>query len=190
MEVKIVDINKDRIGLLQPFLNHEIKCKVGNILNEKNMATAGNSFGFMDGGVDLVFSNKYIGLESKVKENISNRPMKELLVGESISLNLYDGKVFIYAPTMRVPMILKESVNVYLSMKAILLKAIGLGLDEISIPILGSGVGKMYIQTIAKQINQAYEDIIHCYNYPSGWWESSTRHQKLYSDSVKDLQYK
>lgn len=188
MIINIVDINKERMGLLQPFLNPEIKCKVGNILNEKNMATAGNSFGFMDGGVDLVFSNKYIGLESKVKENISNRPMKELLVGEVIHFNLYDGKVFIYAPTMRIPMILKDSVNVYLSMKAILLKAIDLGLDEISIPILGGGVGQLSIGIIAKQINQAYEDIMLCYSYPHDWWESSIRHQKLYNNVIVDLQ--
>lgn len=188
MIVKIVDINKERIGLLQPLLIPEISCKVGNILNEINIATAGNSFGFMDGGVDLVISTRYRELENKVKESINNRPLKELLVGEAIPMKLDDGKILIYAPTMRVPMILKDSINVYLSMKAILLKAIDLELSEISIPILGGGVGQLPINVIAIQINQAYCDVFKIYQKPNTWWEASIKHQKLYNNNIVDLQ--
>ena len=84
-----------------------------------------NSFGFMDGGLDLALIEKFgANLETKLQNLIKELPEKELLIGKALILETGNKSqpYLISAPTMRVPMSfnIHSSVNAYLAMKAIL----------------------------------------------------------------------
>lgn len=73
-----------------------------------------NSFGDLQGGIDLVYFN-YFGhnLEDRLRKTIMEEKYGELIVGDAIILpmnGIYNH--FISAPTMRVPMIVSGSINV------------------------------------------------------------------------------
>lgn len=154
-----------------------------------------NSFGFMDGGLDVVISRK-IGwqVQNKLQKVIKTKHLGELLVGQAelIETDFEEIPFCISAPTMRVPMILKDTVNVYLASKAIfqLLKKEN-RITSVTISGLGTGVGKVPYDVCAKQMKQAYNDVwLNKYTFPTTWDDAQIRHQKLYSISnFRDLQY-
>jgi len=164
-----------------------------------------NSYGFLDGGIDNKFRKFYernnIDVEKKLQDIIIGEFNNELLVGQSVFLEFsrYTNKVpaLIVAPTMRVPMKLsKDSVNVYLAMKAILnrlkyLENFSPKLKSISISGLGTGIGQLPYDLCVKQMKQAYNDFWVGEDYfPNSWGKAQDHHQLLYSDEVSgDLQY-
>ena len=125
-----------------------------------------NSFGFMDGGLDLALSHRFgWGIQEELQQEINSLDEKELLIGKSLTINTNDSEVpyLISAPTMRVPMSfnIATSVNAYLAMKAILItcknnKAI----NTVAIPGLCTGCGKMPFQIAANQMFLAFNEII------------------------------
>jgi O-acetyl-ADP-ribose deacetylase (regulator of RNase III) len=162
-----------------------------------------NSFGFMDGGLDLSLSN-YLGwhIQEKLQTKIKEKYHGELLVGQAEIIET-DHPVFPYlisAPTMRVPMIVTNTVNVYLAMRAILLLIKHGTLDDktpiqevvkaVAIPGLGTGVGKVPAEICAKQMRTAYKEIVEKnYSFPTSWVDAQQKHQLLYSQHARDLQY-
>ena len=92
---------------------------------------------------------------------------------------------------MRVPLILKDTVNVYLASKAVfcLLKNEP-QIKTVTISGFGTGVGKLPFDICAKQMKQAYDDFwLNNYSYPKTWHEAQKNHQLLYSKNHRDLQY-
>src|SRR4051794_40598373 len=76
-----------------------------------------NSYGFMDGGIDALYSRHFgWGVEERLQKAIRERHHGELLVGTAEIVETGDEGIpyVIAAPTMRVPMVLRESVNPYL----------------------------------------------------------------------------
>jgi O-acetyl-ADP-ribose deacetylase (regulator of RNase III) len=139
-----------------------------------------NSFGFMDGGLDHLLSERFgWDLERCVQTAIQSRPLRELLVGEAIILPTEDPLTpwLICAPTMRVPMRIRTSVNAYLAMKAILIvaqsHADALPIQTIAIPGLGTGIGQLSPEIAAGQMFQAYQEIIqNDHKYPENFFEA------------------
>src|SRR4029453_10618630 len=83
-----------------------------------------NSFGFMDGGLDHQISEHFgWDLQERVQKAIQGRPLRELLIGEAMIIPTENARTpwLVVAPTMRVPMRIRTSINAYLAMKAILL---------------------------------------------------------------------
>lgn len=125
-----------------------------------------NSFGFMDGGLDYALSERFgWDLEKKLQQLIKDLPEGELLVGQAILLETGDDDVpfLISAPTMRIPtnFNIDTSVNAYLAMKAILIKAKSDSrINSVSIPGLCTGVGRMQPMIAARQMFQAYKEIM------------------------------
>ncbi len=125
-----------------------------------------NSFGFMDGGLDYALSERFgWDLEKQLQEIIKALPEGELLVGQALTLETGDKVVplLISAPTMRVPtnFNIDTSVNAYLAMKAILIKAKNdERISSVAIPGLCTGVGRMQPIIAARQMYQAYKEII------------------------------
>jgi len=125
-----------------------------------------NSFGFMDGGLDHALSERLgWGLEKKLQQIIKDLPEGELLVGQALILETGDKTIplLISAPTMRIPtnFNIDTSVNAYLAMKAILIKAKSdKRISTIAIPGLCTGVGRMQPMIAARQMFQAYKEII------------------------------
>ena len=129
------------------------------------IASPGNSFGFMDGGLDLAISHKFgWEIQTELRNKIAQLPMKELLVGQAIAIKSeQESKYIICAPTMRVPSSnnIPTSVNAYLAMKAILIEAkTNKNITSVSISGLCTGTGKMPVKTASKQMFSAYEEII------------------------------
>ncbi len=65
-----------------------------------------NSFGMMDGGIDLAYSRKWgWGVQAHLQALIAATPMRELLVGEALIVPTGDPAIrfCISAPTMRLP---------------------------------------------------------------------------------------
>jgi len=125
-----------------------------------------NSFGFMDGGLDYALSERFgWDLEKKLQQQIKALPEGELLVGQSILMETGDRTVpfLISAPTMRIPtnFNIDTSVNAYLAMKAILIRASrDSRISSVAIPGLCTGVGRMQPIIAARQMFQAYKEII------------------------------
>jgi len=125
-----------------------------------------NSFGFMDGGLDHALSER-LGwdLEKRLQQMIKELPERELLVGQALILETGDKTIplLISAPTMRIPtnFNIDTSVNAYLAMKAILIKAKNdKRISTVAIPGLCTGVGRMQPMIAARQMFQAYQEII------------------------------
>jgi O-acetyl-ADP-ribose deacetylase (regulator of RNase III) len=70
-----------------------------------------NSFGFMDGGVDAVYRDHFgIDIQNRVQRMIAERHHGEVRVGHADLVETGDPRIshLIIAPTMRVPMVLKD----------------------------------------------------------------------------------
>lgn len=124
-----------------------------------------NSFGFMDGGLDLALSERFgWDLQSRVRSAIDELPEQELLIGKSLVFPTNDKQIpwVVVSPTMRVPMSfnIASSVNAYLA-KALLLAAESHhGIETIAVPGLCTGVGRMPAATSATQMYAAYCEIV------------------------------
>lgn len=125
-----------------------------------------NSFGFMDGGLDLYISET-LGwhIEENLQKQIAQLDEKELLIGKSITIETGNDKIpyLISAPTMRVPMSfnIATSVNAYLAMKAILIAASKNDkIQTVSIPGLCTGCGRMPFHIASNQMFLAYDEVI------------------------------
>lgn len=154
-----------------------------------------NAFAYMDGGLDMAISKK-LGwqVQKKLQKQIQEKYFGELLVGQAelVETDFEEIPFCISAPTMRVPSILTNTVNVYLAAKAIfyLLKKTDSKIETVTISGLGTGVGKVPYDICAKQMKQAYTDVwLNQYVFPTTWYEAQARHQLLYTNNPKDLQH-
>lgn len=155
-----------------------------------------NSFGFMDGGLDAQFIN-YFGahVQDRLRLQILTKHQGELLVGNAalVETDHKDHPFVIAAPTMRVPMILDStSINPYLATRAAVLcvKHDTTSVKSIAFPGMGTGIGRVSPDMCARQMARALNDALaEKYRLPSSWSEASESHQKLYSDTVRNLQY-
>lgn len=125
-----------------------------------------NSFGFMDGGLDRALSEHFgWDLQERLQKQIKESPEGELLIGQSILLETFNKQTpyLISAPTMRVPMDfnINTSINAYLAMKAVLIRAKNTkAISSVAVPGLCTGSGKMDKKIAARQMFQAYKEIV------------------------------
>jgi O-acetyl-ADP-ribose deacetylase (regulator of RNase III) len=159
-----------------------------------SIVSPANSFGFMDGGLDLLIS-EIMGwqIQEGLQKEIRDKYFGELLVGQALLIDTdFESIPFlISAPTMRVPMILKDSVNVYLASRAIflLLKQNHHRISIVTMCGVGTGVGKVPYDICAKQMKQAYDDVwLEKFVFADTWSEAQKNHQLLYSKTYRDLQ--
>ena len=177
----------------------------GNILDVAcdAVVSPANSFGFMDGGIDLHYSQHFgWNLQTKLRTAIMERHHGELLVGQAeiVETGNIAHPFLIAAPTMRVPMSLGDkTVNPYLATRAVLRliksgrfvsgAAIADRVGTIAFPGMGTGVGQVSPAICARQMRQAIEDVlIHPVRLPTSWAEASETHQLLYTDKPVRLQ--
>lgn len=165
-----------------------------------------NSFGFMDGGIDMLYS-RHFGwqVQERLQERIRQAHHGELLVGAAEIVETGDEAIpfLIAAPTMRVPMILRDSVNPYLAARAALLlvrhgvfsggtragQPVSEAVKTLAFPGLGAGVGSVGSNTCARQMRAAIDEVLlDGEPFPATWREAQLRHQQLYTDRFRDLQ--
>jgi O-acetyl-ADP-ribose deacetylase (regulator of RNase III) len=118
----------------------EVVVSRGDILKQKADAivSPANSFGHMDGGIDLLYS-RHFGweLETKLRTLLSERHYGELPVGQAVVLATGHESIpfLVSAPTMRVPMSIGETVNVYLAFRAALIAVLTHNAGECADPV-------------------------------------------------------
>lgn len=166
-------------------------------VNADAVVSPANSFGFMDGGIDRLYLERYGDkIQERVQESIQRDHGGELLVGAATIVETSDvaHPYLIAAPTMRVPMTLEASINPYLAARAIFRLILfgefsqGDGREQrvrdrvvsVVIPGLGTGVGSVPPVMCAKQVRAAIEDVVMDNQvFPSSTLKIRRRHDKL-----------
>lgn len=164
-----------------------------------------NSFGFMNGGIDLFYS-RFFGchVQERLQQTIRSFHHGELLVGaaEIISTDHERIPYMIAAPTMRMPMGIKESINPYLAARATLLlwkhgqfrdgphqgAPIASVIETIALPGLGTGVGGVEPEACARQVRGAIEDVVlERFRYPDSWAQVLQRHEEFLGQPLTSI---
>ena len=154
-----------------------VRVHEGDILAKQADAilSPANSFGFMDGGIDLAYSH-FFGwdLQDRLRDVLHKEHSGELPVGHAVIVPTHHKGIpyLVSAPTMRVPAHIAETVNVYLAFRAALI-AVKNSKDIRSLlsPALGTGVGAMPIERAARQMYAAYVEVV----LGESQWRSSAR---------------
>ncbi|MEM7369956.1 MAG: macro domain-containing protein [Bacteroidota bacterium] len=162
-----------------------------------------NSFGYMNGGIDFVIS-KNLGwhIEKRLQQKIRDKHYGELLIGQAeiVETDHVDFPYLISAPTMRTPMTISRTPNVYLAMKAILILLKDGRLDDgspvkdkvkrVAMSGLGTGVGQVPPLICARQMRIAWEDVMHeKYTSKEGWKELRSNYAYFFTHNKSDLTY-
>ena len=148
-----------------------------------------NSFGFMDGGIDLAYS-EYFGwkLQESLQEKIREDFNSELPVGLAaiVPTENSDIKYLVSCPTMRIPEDVSNTVNAYLAFRAGLLEVINFNnnnstkIESILCPGLGTLTGRISATNCAKQMKHAYELVFNKNNsFPNSLWTARDLHNQL-----------
>lgn len=141
-------------------------------LDNKAFLSPANSLGFMDGGIDYVYSRKmFVGVEDRVRENIARLGFKTMLgrhylpVGSSIVVSPRKSTLLVVAPTMFLPHDVSKTRNAYhafMSSLCVLEKYAAWSgfVPTLVCPALCCGYGNMNVSTSASQIYEAYKDFV------------------------------
>ncbi len=133
------------------------------------LVSPANSFGLMDGGIDLAIRN-YFGM--KLQYNVQKRIQKEFYgeqpVGTSmIVLTENEYHPFLaHSPTMRVPTDITKTTNVYNAFFATLTaitnynKANKIKIEKVLCPGMGTATGKVPPYEAARQMYIAYKNFM------------------------------
>jgi O-acetyl-ADP-ribose deacetylase (regulator of RNase III) len=133
------------------------------------MVSAANSFGLMDGGVDAAIIRFFgIDLERRVQRYILDEYLGEQPVGTAflITTGHSDHPFLAHTPTMRVPMEIAHTDNVYRAMWAMLLavrrhnRQAEQPITRIACPGLGIGTGRVPFGEAARQMALAYHHFL------------------------------
>ena len=126
-----------------------------------------NSFGIMDGGIDLAIRNELgFQVETHIQEVILKKYHGEMPIGAAEIINTKHDKwgYMIAAPTMRIPENVAFTLNAYIAFRAILIAINSFNESKPNRTIktlvcsgLGSGIGSMEPTKCAAQMRAAYK---------------------------------
>lgn len=134
-----------------------------NVTEYDCIVSPANSFGLMDGGFDLALT-KYFGeqLMKRVQNAIIHQYYGEQPVGTSLIVKTGNPNhpYLAHTPTMRVPMDISQTDNVYNAMRAMLIEVKKYpNISSVLCPGLGTLTGKMPYKKAAWQMYLAYMSI-------------------------------
>jgi O-acetyl-ADP-ribose deacetylase (regulator of RNase III) len=125
-----------------------------------------NSFGYMDGGIDLVYLQRFgWELQTRLQTHLRTDHDGELPVGQATIVETFDTDIpyLVSAPTMRVPMNVTNTVNAYLAFRAAI-RAIKQhnreqpgAIRTVLCPGLCTAIGRMPPELAARQMAAAFE---------------------------------
>jgi O-acetyl-ADP-ribose deacetylase (regulator of RNase III) len=135
-----------------------------------------NSLGFMDGGIDYVYSRTmFPGVEQRVREKIkslgivSGLGRNYLPVGSAIMVPAGTSSYLISCPTMFLPHNVANTQNAFYAFSAVLGLFAKSGASEsytLVCPALCTGVGRMDVHVAATQMHNAYVDFCESQRVP------------------------
>jgi O-acetyl-ADP-ribose deacetylase (regulator of RNase III) len=139
----------------------EVAVVQGDILAiaHNSIVSPANSFGLMDGGIDLTYI-EFFGtqLQVVVLDAISHRSEGMLPVGASVVVKTGNPRIqyLIVAPTMMVPELVPAS-NCFFAMSAVLRAADNYpGITDVYCPGLATGIGCVPFDVAASEMANAY----------------------------------
>ena len=174
-------------------------------LNCDAVVSPANSFGFMDGGIDMLYTQHFgWHVQERLQRVIQERHGGELLIGQAEIVETDNPRIpyLIAAPTMRVPTILGDTINPYLAARAVLRLVLhGTFVDgphagtpirpvieSIAFPGLGTGVGRARPTLCARQVRAAIDDVVLGeFEFPESIHSAQSRHVWLYTDYLSEL---
>lgn len=135
------------------------------------LVSPANSFGFMNGGIDAVYTTRFgIELQEKLQARLRQQQNGECSVGDAEIVpidNDPDFRYLVAAPTMYVPQVITGTINVYLAFRAVL-RTVGRynqfqpsasQLESILCPGMGTGIGQVPYDVCAFQMRKAYDAV-------------------------------
>jgi len=164
MNITFVDRNLEFIHAIEDiFPKKTVSTFCGDIfkIEAQALVSPANSFGFMDGGIDQVYTDRFGGIvQESLQNNIKEMNFGEILVGQATHVCVDDPvyEYIIVAPTMRVPKRLPDSINIRLAFRAALDEANWLEVQSIVFPGMGTGVGGVNPKTAAYEMLRGYMD--------------------------------
>ncbi|QFT56450.1 macro domain-containing protein [Microbulbifer sp. THAF38] len=152
------------------------------------MVSPANSFGIMDGGLDLPIRNELgFEVEDRLQERIKSDFHGELPIGSAIVIPTSNSRwpYLISAPTMRIPEDISNTMNAYHAFRAIL-NSVRLfnestptqRINSIVCPGLGTGIGNLPARRCAGHMRAAYNYLSKPPRIPS-YKEIHETHRKL-----------
>lgn len=207
MNLTLVDLNPEVVNAWAKVFADvsEVSVQQGSIFDYPcdALVSPANSFGHMNGGIDFAISNT-LGwhIEKRLQEKLRKKYYGELLVGQAdiIPTEHVDFPYLISAPTMRVPMSINRTPNVYHAMRAILIlvkdryfdngQKVSDYVQTIAIPGLGTGTGQVSGMVCALQMRLAWEDIMQeMYATESKWDHLRGNFKYFYTENPDDIIY-
>lgn len=156
------------------------------------LVSPANSFGYMDGGLDLKISQK-LGwdVEKKIRQKLLDEFYGELPVGNAliVETGIRDFPYLISAPTMRVPMDVSQTANAFLAFKAILVEVKKFNAEQPRIHSLvcsglGTGEGRMSVEQCARQMRTAYDVVVLGHVLTQGGLAGAVRNHQFLIEAV------
>ncbi|MBZ4423308.1 macro domain-containing protein [Myxococcus sp. RHSTA-1-4] len=174
LTLKLRDLNPAMVlAWRRAFLHCEgVEVSGGDIFEERADAivSPANSFGYMDGGIDLVYS-QFFGwdLQARLRELLRKEHHGELPVGSAVIIETRHAEIpwLVSAPTMRIPMAVPDTVNAWLAFRATLRAVLAHNAANPARPIrsllcpgLCTAVGKMPPERAARQMRHAWNVVV------------------------------
>src|SRR5262245_52437158 len=164
MQLQLVDLAPKVAGALRAaFARHpEVSVVEGNILDvaHNTIVSPANSYGYLDGGLDRVYSEAFgLGLEKRVLATIDRVAQGLVAVGSAVLVETGHSRIpfLIVAPTMELPGPI-EPAKVFFAMSALLrLTESYSRITHVFCPGLGTGVGRVEPEDAAREMESAYD---------------------------------
>jgi O-acetyl-ADP-ribose deacetylase (regulator of RNase III) len=128
-----------------------------------------NSFGFMDGGIDAVYTYQLgAGLQDRLQDVIRREHGGEIVVGAAVIVPTEHADIpwCICAPTMRTPREVADTVNAFLAFRAAL-RAVRAHnqsgrppIRSVLCPGMATAVGRMPVHRCARQMRVAWDRVM------------------------------
>lgn len=173
LHIHLRDIKPELIAAWEKYFADcpQVAVSLGDIfgLRADAIVSPANSFGFMDGGIDLVYSEHFgWQLCENLQHLILTRHDGELPVGQAEILPTGNAEIpwLISAPTMRIPSVIVHTPNAYLAFRAVLRLVRSHNashpspIRSVLCPGLGTAIGKLPAEVCAKQMRAAYDAVV------------------------------
>jgi O-acetyl-ADP-ribose deacetylase (regulator of RNase III) len=164
------DIDPDVVSAWQKYFKGvpNVCISLGEIFERSADAivSPANSFGYMDGGIDLVYLHRFgWELQTRLQTHLREEHDGELPVGQATIIETFDATIpyLVSAPTMRVPMNVANTVNAYLAFRAAIRaikrhnREMPQAIRTILCPGLCTAIGRMPPDLSARQMAAAFE---------------------------------
>ncbi|HIX41361.1 MAG TPA: macro domain-containing protein [Candidatus Desulfovibrio intestinigallinarum] len=168
-----------RQALPQEFGPAAVQVIEGDILSlpMDAVVSPANSFGFMDGGLDALYT-RFFGpqLQERLQRMIREQADGELLVEQALPVETGHARIpwCISAPTMRVPRRLESAEAAYLATRAAVRCALAAGVESVAIPGMGTGTGGLPPESAARAMLRGIQDVFFPRPFPASLVDVAT----------------